>query len=292
MFDAPPVGAPFGPFTLLHEKPFSRTFKNASCTAFFKEYRGITPSLRQEREVSALSEAARLGVVVPEVLGAGETSDTAWTLLRHVAGRVGAVAPQNDLSSFVERVVALGQLLHASMLHTQPGPGWTPSADDTRTNHEHMMGGFSPHARTEPWWEDVDAAVGATDLGPVVYLHGDLKPEHFICSDHRVAVVDWEACARGSAYCDQTDALFHALRDLLLLGTSLHQIPHNLFDRLQVPGPVMAHRVLLWLDRRPPHGLAAADERCLSRLIEAERREVSSRAADLINAALKRGTPR
>lgn len=292
LIEAPPGGTPFGPFTLLDEKPFSRTFVNSKHTVFLKEYRGITPSLRQVREAIALSEAARLGVVVPNLLGAGATGNAAWTLLRHVSGQVGAVAPQSDLSSFVGRVVGLGRLLHLRALHTQPGPGWSPSAEDSWTNHAYLMGRFSPRTRAEPWWEDLSEAIEATDLGPVVYLHGDLKAEHFIVDHHRVAVVDWEACARGPACHDRADALFHALRDLLYLGWGLHQLPHGLLQRLQIPGPVMAHRVLLWLDRRPPHGMEAASRRNLDRLMLAEPAEVSRCAADLLSAAMRQGVPR
>ncbi|WP_306369395.1 phosphotransferase family protein [Nocardiopsis sp. CC223A] len=286
------MGAPFGPFRLRCEKPFSRTFTNASGTAFLKEYRGIEPSLRQEREVIATARADGLGVSVPEVLGAGSTDSTMWTVFRHLPGHVGTVRTRNGLNAFVEQVIELGRRIHPAPPGTPPGAGWNRSADDAPTHRGFLMGQFSSRARARPWWDDLGTALESLALEPVVYLHGDLKAEHFISSGDRVSVVDWEACARGPAACDHADALFHALRDLLYL-TSSRRIQHERLERLQVPGPVMAWRILLWLDRRPALCPNAATRRSLRRLMEEPKpMNVSRIAAHAITEAFDLGVPR
>jgi tRNA A-37 threonylcarbamoyl transferase component Bud32 len=287
-----PAGAPFGPFRLRHEKPFSRTYTNESDTVFLKEYRGITPSLRQEREGIAIARASELGVGVPQILGARATESTAWTVFRYLPGDRGTVETRDGLSTFVEQVIELGHRIHVAPPDARPGAGWNRSAEDTSTHGDFLMGQFSSAARAQPWWNDLGAAVGSLALGPVVYLHGDLKAEHFISSGDHVSVVDWEACARGPAACDQADALFHTLRDLLYRAGS-RRIPHDQLERLQVPGPVMAWRLLLWLDRRPTPVLRAASRRSLHQLMdEPKPMDVSRIAAHAITEAFELGVPR
>lgn len=281
-----PWRVPFGPFRLQHEKTHSRMLRSETGEVLLKEYLVIASEARQEREALAIAGAERLGVNVPKILGAGTTESTAWTLFQLLPGSPGSLRPGQSLINFVNQVVDLGTELHSRALDAAPGTGWFVSEKEEWTQREFLMSQFSPSASSRPWWSDLDRTLEATDLGPVVYLHGDLKAEHFIVDHHRVAVVDWEACARGPACHDRADALFHALRDLLYLGWGLHQLPHDLLQRLQVPGPVMAHRVLLWLDRRPPHGMEAASRRNLDRLMLAEPAEVSRCAADLLSAAI------
>jgi aminoglycoside phosphotransferase (APT) family kinase protein len=259
---------------------------------FLKEYRGITPSLRQEREVIAMARAGSLGVGVPEVLGAGATDATVWTVFRHLPGHAGTVKTRDGLSTFIEQFIELGRRIHLAPPGTQPGAGWNRSTDDAPTHRDLLMCQFSAHARAQPWWDDLDAALGSLALGPVVYLHGDLKAEHFISNGDHVSVVDWEACARGPVACDHADALFHTLRDLLYRAGS-RRIPHDQLERLQVPGPVMAWRLLLWLDRRPAPSLGAASRRSLHQLMEEPKpMDVSRIAAHAITEAFELGVPR
>src|SRR5690606_20908315 len=84
---------------------------------------------------------------------------------------------------------------------------------------------------------------------PVVYLHGDLKPEHLLVDVRQLSVVDWEASARGPAVIDYADVVFHLVRDLLYAGLNADRLPIDLMTRLPFSGPVLAWRLLLWLER-------------------------------------------
>lgn len=88
------------------------------------------------------------------------------------------------------------------------------------------------------------------DAHPTVHLHGDLKPEHLLVDGEHLHVVDWEASACGPAVLDYTDVVFHLVRDLLYEDVAPARIPVDLADRLPFCGPVLAWRLLLWLDRR------------------------------------------
>src|SRR5699024_7237522 len=183
-----PWRVPFGPFRLQHEKTHSRMLRSETGEVLLKEYLVIASEARQEREALAIAGAERLGVNVPKILGAGTTESTAWTLFQLLPGSPGSLRPGQSLINFVNQVVDLGTELHSRALDAAPGTGWFVSEKEEWTQREFLMSQFSPSASSRPWWSDLDRTLEATDLGPVVYLHGDLKAEHFIVDHHRVAV--------------------------------------------------------------------------------------------------------
>jgi hypothetical protein len=87
-----------------------------------------------------------------------------------------------------------------------------------------------------------------------------------LVDDDRVHVVDWEASARGPAVVDYTDVVFHLVRDLLYEGVPPKDVPVGLMTRLPFSGPVLAWRLLLWLDRRRPEDIDLVTAREVGRL--------------------------
>jgi hypothetical protein len=284
--------ARFGPLRLRHEKPYSRSYSNRSGSIFLKEYRGIDPSARQERESLAVKRAKEFGVSAPAVLVRGVTRTGRWTAFHHVRGVPGTIEDRDGMLSFVTQVLELGRRIHVPSPRGTSGAGWEIRARERHGHRTFLLDQFSRRARSQPWWHELDEALGGLHLGPAVYLHGDLKAEHFLQEEGRFSVVDWEACARGPASYDHADALFHLLRDTVYRGSNAYSVPCALAARLPVPGPVLALRLLLWLDRRPPHGPRAVDEEDVCRFLAPDTAELTRRAIHLISVARSRGVPR
>ncbi|MEK8144254.1 phosphotransferase [Streptomyces sp. M10(2022)] len=118
-----------------------------------------------------------------------------------------------------------------------------------------LAGSALARCRRRPWWAALGRALQSSDAQPVVRLHGDLKPEHLLVDGADLHVVDWEASARGPAAVDYTDVIFHLVRDLLYGDVPPGHVPVDLLTTMPFSGPVLAWRLLLWLDRRRPRDI-------------------------------------
>ncbi|RBM22520.1 aminoglycoside phosphotransferase family protein [Streptomyces sp. PT12] len=265
-------GERFGPFGPATVKPFSITRTAVDQSALLKIYRGVEPLARRDREADALRMACQSGASTPSVLATGEHVDHAWSVLSFVPGTPCSIATASGVDDFVRRALSITADVHrhGRRLSLTPGAGWRQNGDggSTITHRESLSGQLSPRCRRQPWWQDFHAMLAALDPEPTVYLHGDIKPEHLLIDGARVHVVDWEASARGPAVCDYADIMFHLVRDLVYLGAPRQRLPLDVIGQVPAFGPVVAWRLVLWLDRRRPedlHSLAAHDIHRLSR---------------------------
>jgi Phosphotransferase enzyme family len=260
---------PFGPATV---KPFSITRTAVDRSALLKIYRGVEPLARRDREADALRMACQSGVSTPSVLATGEHMDHAWSVLSFVPGTPCSITSASGVDDFVRRALSFAVDVHdqGRWLRLPPGAGWRQDSDggSTVAHRDFLSGQLSPRCRRQPWWQGFYAVLAALDREPTVYLHGDIKPEHLLIDGARVHVVDWEASARGPAACDYADIMFHLVRDLVYARTPQKRIPLDVIGQVPVFGPVVAWRLVLWLDRRRPedlHSLAQHDIHRLSR---------------------------
>lgn len=239
---------PFGPAAL---KPYSRTRFATDGSALLKIYVGIDPEGRRQREVATIERAALSGISVPAVLATGNDEEAgSWTAFRTVAGTPCSVSTHSAIEEYIGHVVAVSGRLHRPIAGATPGCGWEAGQASGVSSHQHLLDQFSPRCRSLPWWAELSEALQPIDSHPVVRLHGDLKPEHLLVDGERLHVVDWEASACGPAVLDYTDVVFHFVRDLLYGGMPPARVPVDLLPRLPFSGPVLAWRLLLWLDRR------------------------------------------
>ncbi|GAA3091236.1 hypothetical protein GCM10020254_40260 [Streptomyces goshikiensis] len=105
--------------------------------------------------------------------------------------------------------------------------------------------------------------------------------------------MDWEASACGPAVVDYTDVVFHLVRDLLYEGVPPEQVPVDLLTAMPFSGPVLAWRLLLWLDRRRPHDIDLLSTHDVSRLAAEEQPTAAYRALARSVAVLRAaGVPR
>ena len=234
---------PFGPAAL---KPYSRTRFAADGSALLKIYVGIDPEGRRRREVETGERAA----LVPAVLATGNDEPGSWTAFRTVDGTPCSVSTHSAIEEYIGHVVAVSGRLHRPVAGATPGSGWEARQASVVSSHQFLLDQFSPRCRSLPWWAVLSEALQPIDSHLVVRLHGDLKPEHLLVDGECLHVVDWEASACGPAVLDYTDVVFHLVRDLLYGGVPLGGIPVDLLTRLPFSGPVLAWRLLLWLDRR------------------------------------------
>jgi phosphotransferase family enzyme len=260
---------PFGPATV---KPFSITRKAVDQSALLKIYRGVEPLARRDREADALRMAYQLGLSTPDVLATGERADHAWSVLSFVPGTPRSITTASGVEDFVRRALSTTADVHSHgrRLGLSPGAGWRQESDGSSavTPRDFLSEQLSPRCRHQPWWQEFHAMLAALDPEPTVYLHGDLKPEHLLIDGARVHVVDWEASARGPAVCDYADIMFHLVRDLVYARTPQPRLPLDVLSQVPAFGPVVAWRLVLWLDRRRPedlHSLAPHDIHRLSR---------------------------
>ena len=238
---------PFGPAAL---KPYSRTRFAADGSALLKIYVGIDPEGRRRREVETVERAALWGISVPAVLATGTDAPGSWTACRTGAGPPCSVSTHSAIEEYIGHVVAVSGRLHRPVAGATPGSGWEARQASVVSSHQFLLDQFSPRCRSLPWWAVLSEALQPIDSHLVVRLHGDLKPEHLLVDGECLHVVDWEASACGPAVLDYTDVVFHLVRDLLYGGVPLGGIPVDLLTRLPFSGPVLAWRLLLWLDRR------------------------------------------
>jgi aminoglycoside phosphotransferase (APT) family kinase protein len=238
---------PFGPAAL---KPYSRTRFATDGSALLKIYVGIDPEGRRQREVATVERAALWGISVPAVLATGDDGAGSWTAFRAVDGTPCSVSTHSAIEEYVGHVVAVSGRLHRPIAGATPGSGWEARQASVVSSHQFLLDQFSPRCPSLSWWSVLSEALQPIDSHPVVRLHGDLKPEHLLIDGERLHVVDWEASACGPAVLDYTDVVFHLVRDLLYGGMPPGRIPVDLLTRLPFSGPVLAWRLLLWLDRR------------------------------------------
>ncbi|GAA4671333.1 aminoglycoside phosphotransferase family protein [Streptomyces youssoufiensis] len=286
-------GQGLGPFGVAVRKPYSRTRFATDGSAVLKVYVGIDPEGRRRREATTVQRAALRGISVPAVLATGCDEAGSWTVFRAVHGTPCSVATRKATEDYIGHVVAVSGMLQRPTAGATPGPGWAARADSPVSASQFLLDQFSARCRWMPWWAALREALHAVDAHPTVHLHGDLKPEHLLVGGGRLHVVDWEASACGPAVLDYTDVVFHLVRDLLYEGVAPARIPVDLTDRLPFCGPVLAWRLLLWLDRRRTQDIDLVTTHDIVRLA-AEEQAVSAykSLAEIVAHLRAAGVPR
>lgn len=275
-------------------KPFSVTRWSADRRRILKTYRGIDPYRRQLSEAEALQLATRWGIAVPRVLATGFHVDGPWTIFSAVPGSVHPVRTGQSVRRYLQQVRNLTAGLAAHAVGVTPGVGWCqPFGESPSGNRQFMLGQLTDRCRTHAWWSTLHARLSSVEADPTVYLHGDLKAEHFLVTDNEVHVVDWEACSRGPAVCDSADVVFHVLRDLLYDACVVQPATLTLLSQLGTPGAVLAWRLIRWADRRRAGDLALIPSRDLDELsLEVNPVTACQRLTQLIVTLRARGVPR
>ncbi len=250
---------PFGPASC---KPHSRTRHAMDGSALLKVYVGINPEGRRQREAATVERAALLGISTPAVLATGKGEAGSWTAFGKLAGTPCSIGTRSAIEEYIGHVVAVSGRLHRPAAGVSSGPGWRGRQAGHSSPHQFLLDQLSPRCQQMPWWPALSTALRPIDSHATVHLHGDLKPEHLLLDGECLHVVDWEASACGPAVLDYTDVVFHLMRDLLYEGVPPGRIPVDLVARLPFSGPVLAWRLLLWLDRRRPQdiGLVTAHD--------------------------------
>ncbi|MFE9532616.1 aminoglycoside phosphotransferase family protein [Streptomyces sp. NPDC006691] len=281
---------PFGPAAL---KPYSRTRFATDGSALLKVYVGIDPEGRRQREVATVERAALLGISVPAVLATRNDEAGSWTAFRVVDGTPCSVSTHSAIEEYIGHVVAVSRRLYRPVAGATPGSGWEARRAGVVSSHQFLLDQFSPRCRSLPWWSVLGEALQPIDSHPVVHLHGDLKPEHLLVDGDRLHVVDWEASACGPAVVDYADLVFHLVRDLLYGGVPPGHIPVDLLTRLPFSGPVLAWRLLLWLDRRRTQDIDLVTAHDIHRLATEEQAASAYRSLAQTVALLRAaGVPR
>ena len=245
----------YGPFGRSIAKPYAMTRRAVDGGSLLKVYVGVDPEGRRHREADTVRRAARWGLSVPEVLATGMCDAGSWSVFRMLPGVPCGVRTDRAIEEYIDHVVGLTDKLHRSSPELTPGSGWSGEGRSPAPQHQFLLDQLSPRCRKRSWWAALAEALQPLESHPVVYLHGDLKPEHLLVDDYQLSVVDWEASARGPAVVDYADVVFHLVRDLLYGGTKPGRVPVDLMTRLPFSGPVLAWRLLLWLDRRRPQDI-------------------------------------
>ncbi|GAA2031302.1 hypothetical protein GCM10009839_33990 [Catenulispora yoronensis] len=279
----------FGDFDMPLWKPYSVNAKSTDSTVRLKIYRGISPAQRQERERAAIEQAPSHGIPVPRLLHSGATATTTWSVFENVAGSPGRLDNEIGLDAFVDNVVEL-----MTRLHDGRGLACWPGSCQDRPNSASVNEQLSHRARSRPWWPELCERLRILDSVDSIRLHGDIKPEHFIASDHERYVVDWEAATVGPAVLDYADFLFHTVRDLIYAGRNApEQLAARCGGGMQALGVTLAWRVVLWTDRRRPADLDLLPHRTLTSLAATdEPADLIAHLASIIAAMAEHGTPR
>lgn len=281
---------PFGPAVL---KPYSRTRFATDGSTLLKLYVGIEPEGRRLREAATVERAALRGISVPVVLATGTGEAGSWTAFRALDGEPCSIGTRKATEEYISHIVAVSGRLHRPTAGATPGSGWGARRSTPVSSRRFLLDQFSPRCQWLPWWSVLDEALQPIDSHPVVHLHGDLKPEHLLVDGQRLHVVDWEASACGPAVLDYTDVVFHLLRDLLYEGVPPGRIPVELVTRLPFNGPVLAWRLLLWLDRRRTQDIDLVTTHDVHRLAVEERAASAYRLLAQVVAFLRAaGVPR
>lgn len=283
----------YGPFGRATVKPYSSTQRAVDGGSLLKFYVGVDPEGRRQREAETVWRAAHWGLSVPEVLATGRCEAGSWSVFRMLPGVPCGVRTSRGIEEYVSHVLDLSHSIHRSSPSVTPGPGWSGERGRPTPQHQFLLDQLSPRCRLRPWWAALAEALQPLESHPVVHLHGDLKPEHLLVDDHQLGVVDWEASACGPAVVDYTDVVFHLVRDLLYTGVKPGSAPIDLITQLPFSGPVLAWRLLLWLDRRRPQDIDLIVARDIHRLATEEHAATSyaslARAVSDLRAA---GVPR
>ncbi|MFJ7059978.1 aminoglycoside phosphotransferase family protein [Streptomyces microflavus] len=281
---------PFGPAAL---KPYSETRRATDGSAFLKVYVGVDPEGRRRREVATIKRAILRGISVPPVLATGRGEAGSWTAFRSVAGTPCSIGTHEAIEEYIGHIVAVSGRLHRSTAGLTSGSGWEARNADLDSPRRFLLDQLSPRCQRQPWWAVLSTALQGIEAHRVVHLHGDFKAEHLLVDGDRLHVVDWEASARGPAVLDYTDVVFHLIRDLLYEGVPPGRIPIDLVTRLPFSGPVLAWRLLLWLDRRRPDDTGRVTAHHVHRLAAEE--QAASAYKSLAHAILRlrsAGVPR
>jgi aminoglycoside phosphotransferase (APT) family kinase protein len=281
----------FGTLVPMHDKPLSLMWGACDGAAVLKVYRGLEPVERRDREAQALALARGWGIPAPAVRDAGAEEHYSWLLLDAVGTASPLRAALDAIDCFVRRTLALTAALQRRPAPGGAGPGWLPRNRESQSNSQALLNQLSARCAERDWWTRLSDSLAPLDDEPTTYLHGDIKPEHFLDDGYAVHVVDWEAAARGPAVCDVADAAFHLIRDLVYADAPV--LPLKSISRLPVSGSAAAWRVVRWLDRRGPDDLALITTAHMNSLIDAgDIRDVLHRLARLVTAAYKAGVPR
>ncbi|WP_051774240.1 aminoglycoside phosphotransferase family protein [Streptomyces sp. NRRL S-237] len=259
-----------GPFGLATVKPYSRTRRSVDGSALMKVYLGIDPEGRRLREVETVGLAAIRGFSVPAVLATGQDSSGSWTVFRMLPGTPCSIGTDRAIEEYLGHVLDVAGRLHQPAAGLPPGSGWTAGPGDPTTQSCFLLAQLSGRCRTRPWWAAMEKALQPLESHPVVHLHGDLKPEHLLVDGGGLHVVDWEASGRGPAVVDYADVVFHLIRDLIYEDALPGRIPVDRMSELPLEGPVLAWRLLLWLDRRRPSDLDLISTHDVDRLTAEE----------------------
>lgn len=230
----------YGPFGRATVKPYSRTQRATDGGSLLKVYVGVDPEGRRRREAATIRRAAHLGLSVPEVLATGRCDAGSWSVFRVLPGSPCSVGTDQSVEEYLGHVLGLTARLHRSSPGLAPGSGWTNDERCPALHHHFLLDQLSRRCRPRSWWAALAEALQQLESHPIVYLHGDLKPEHLLVDDHQLSVVDWEASARGPAVVDYADVVFHLVRDLLYAGLNADRLPIDLMTRLPFSGPVLA----------------------------------------------------
>ncbi|MFJ2813722.1 MULTISPECIES: aminoglycoside phosphotransferase family protein [unclassified Streptomyces] len=245
---APP---PLSGYGTAVEKPNSITRWAIDGRSLLKIYRSIAPGERRRREVDALKLAAEWGLPVPPVLATGEHESSVWSVFGAVPGGPCSTHTTRGVQDYVQHVINVTGQLHRETNSVPPGSGWRWLEDDALgSNRSFLLDQLSARCRQLPWWPELEAALKPCNELPVVYLHGDLKPEHLLLDGHQLHIVDWEASGRGPAVSDHADAAFHLIRDMIYTSVEPRRLPIGAISQLHVSGAILAWRLALWLDRR------------------------------------------
>jgi len=240
-------------------KPLSIMQWSADHTSIRKTYRGFEPQQRQQRELAALEMAAHWGLLVPEVLGSGIRGEIAWIIIRAVPGVPSVARTDRNIEQYLNRAHALTQRLGQLPVILASGPGWRRDESEAPEGAgNYLLEQLSERCVRRDWWAELSISMFQLETEPTVYLHGDLKPEHLIVDGDDLYVVDWEACGRGPAVCDYADVVFHLIRDTLYDEAAHRQMPTGLLAGFGASGPILAWRLIRWLDRRRPQDIDLA----------------------------------
>ena len=252
----------FGPLQLARVKPFSVHLRDRRNHSLIKIYRGIDPGARQARELDALHTAPQFGCHVPRVLHHGQYRNINWTAIAVVSGMPLSLDCPGDVPFFLNAADSLLAPLHACGTAERAGPGW--HGPQSSTTSAFLASQLSTRVRALPTWPRLDNHFRDLDTLPIVLLHGDVKPEHVLTGSGHAMLVDWEACARGPAVLDQSDATFRVLRDLAYFNR-LTSGATSLLPRTRHHTIALAWRLTLWLDRR--HSVLSEDTVALAERI-------------------------
>lgn len=283
----------YGSFGHTRVKPNSAAAVSDDGQFFLKIYRNIQPEVRQAREIEALNLAPKLGIRVPNVVGAGQHGALPWILLDFVRGEPGRANNSAEIASACNRARALMDRLRQQVGDRSTAHlGWLgPGREPTKTS-EFLVGQFSARAPETSAWPAVREAAQLLDGSTIVRLHGDIKPEHFIAQGELDYVVDWEACAYGPSVCDEADFLFHLVRDLVYLDGHVDLLPTVRTDDLNALAAAAVLRLALWADRRRLSDLGHISLTTMMAMMGSEsERELARKLVRTVSEMKSRGTP-